>query len=496
MKTIDPNSRRRTRAWRALVASVAVASAFLRVGADSATDAAAGRDVVADARAAARSYVERAARQIGDARLARMFASSFMDTIERTVDYRLEGGRDDSYVITGDIDAMWLRDSCAQVWPYLPLSKGSDSVRRILRGTLNRAFAYISVDPYANAFYRDERESPWKDDLTDMKPSVHERKWEVDSLAYPLRLAHGYWQTTHDKTPFMIVSSFRASDDACQLPFNIPENIFASDALSKAAVVLREANSDDALASECEALAREILDAVALAGVVEHPEYGRVYAYEVDGFGGRIFMDDANAPSLLSLPYLCDAASFDRDVYEATRRMVLSDANPWFFRGAKGEGVGSPHTGRGRIWPMAVAMRALTSSDRQEVARCIAQLVDTTGGTGAMHESHDADDDGDFTRGWFAWADGLFAEAVFHALDMGVEYCRGRSRKRREGAARNEREACERERAGDRCAVGRFDGRNGAGEPRFAGRREGGAAGEDTSRGRHLAGCRVFQHDC
>ena len=475
MKTIDPNSQLRSRAWRALVASVAVASAFLRVGADSATDAAAGRDVVAEARAAARSYVERTARQIGDARLARMLVSSFMDTIERTVDYRLEGGRDDSYVITGDIDAMWLRDSCAQVWPYLPVSNGSDAVRRILRGTLNRAFGYISVDHYANAFYRDDRESPWKDDLTDMKPSVHERKWEVDSLAYPLRLAHGYWQTTHDKTPFgdkwrvavrrildtykeqqrkggdktsysfkrrtwtpfgtlsdgigapvkpvgMIVSSFRASDDACQLPFNIPENIFASDALSKAAVVLREANSDDALASECEALAREILDAVALAGVVEHPEYGRVYAYEVDGFGGRIFMDDANAPSLLSLPYLCDAASFDRDVYEATRRMVLSDANPWFFRGAKGEGVGSPHTGRGRIWPMAVAMRALTSSDRQEVARCIAQLVDTTGGTGAMHESHDADDDGDFTRGWFAWADGLFAEAVFHALDMGVEF--------------------------------------------------------------------------
>lgn len=450
-----------------------VLSLSLWTGAHGAVAADASRDILAEARAAARAYVGQAARKIDDPGLARMFVDSFMDTIERTVDYRLVCGRDDSYVITGDIDAMWLRDSCAQVWPYLPLARESDAVRRILRGTLNRAFRNICIDPYANAFYRENRESPWKSDLTDMKPFVHERKWEVDSLAYPLRLAHGYWRSTHDATAFgdewleavgrildtygeqqrkngdrtsysfkrlawtpfetlsdgigapvnpvgMIASSFRASDDACQLPFNIPENIFAADALSKAATVLREANCNESLASRCEALSREILDAVGSAGIVEHPGFGRVYAYEVDGFGGRILMDDANAPSLLSIPYLCSKESYDADVAAATRRMVLSDANPWFFRGEEGEGIGSPHTGRGRIWPMSVAMRALTSSDKDEIARSIWQLAGTTGGTGAIHESYDAGDDRIFTRGWFAWADGLFAEAVFHALECGA----------------------------------------------------------------------------
>ena len=437
--------------------------------------------VLAEAQAAARAFANRTSVQLPDSDrfpdLPKVFENSYLDTICRTVKFRVdESGRDDTYVITGDIDAMWLRDSCAQVWPYLPLAKDSSAVARVIRGVVNRAFGYIRLDPYANAFYDSPRKSDHAGDRTKMLPGVHERKWEIDSLSYPLRLAHGYWRTTGDKTPFdaewkesvrrilatfrvqqrrdgakaaaeytfarhdwsptetlahsvgapvrpcgLIAAGFRPSDDACTFPFNVPGNIFASDALAKAAQVLRGACGDDSFADECEALSREIKEAVREYAVFDHPEFGRVYAYEIDGYGGRLFMDDANAPSLLSIPYLCDRDSYDAAVWEATRRMVLSkDGNPWFFRGAKGEGVGSPHTGYHRIWPMSIAMRTLVSSDKAEMAGCISALLKTTGGKGAMHESFDVNDDRRFSRGWFAWADGLFAEAVIHAHKAGA----------------------------------------------------------------------------
>ena len=424
-----------------------------------------GAEDASVARAAAddaRRFAEDVASRLGDGRLARMFVSSYLDTIERTVRFGTKNGRDDTFVITGDIPAMWLRDSCAQVWTYLPLAKESAAMRRILRGVLNRAFDCIRIDPYANAFlYDGEEASVWADDMTEMRRGVHERKWELDSLAYPLRLAYGYWKATGDAEPFgedyvasvrtilsamrtaqtvarysfkrrswtpygtladgktapfkpngMVSSAFRPSDDACILPLNVPGNIFAADALSKTAKVLRQTGADPSLAGECETLAGEIRRAVEESAIVDHPQFGRIYAYEIDGFGGRLVMDDANAPSLLSLPYLCDEESFSREVYDATRRMVLSGANPWFFRGSIGEGVGSSHTGANRIWPLAVAIRALTATNRAEMLQCIVQLRDTTGGTGAMHESVLATDDTEYTRGWFAWADGLFAEAV------------------------------------------------------------------------------------
>lgn len=432
---------------------------------DAARDDAAVLDAARDD---AKRFAVRAAEGIGDAKLAKMFVSSYLDTIERTVRYRTKNGKDDTFVITGDIPAMWLRDSCAQVHPYLRLAGDSEPVRRILRGVLNRAFDCIRLDPYANAFLDDgEISKSWADDMTAMKRGVHERKWELDSLCHPLHLAHDYWKATGDATPFgkdyvecvrtvlstmrseqsksrysfkrrswtpygtladgklppfkpngMVASAFRASDDACILPFNVPANIFASDVLAKTAAVLRETNTNAALAVECEELSAQIGRAVAESAIFEHPQFGRVYAYEIDGYGGRIFMDDANAPSLLSIPYLCDSSAFDADVYAATRRLVLSDANPCFFSGSAGEGIGSPHTGRNRIWPLAVAMRALTATDSDEIDKCIIQLRDTCDGSGAMHESYLVADPSDFTREWFAWAEALFAEAVLRAIEV------------------------------------------------------------------------------
>jgi meiotically up-regulated gene 157 (Mug157) protein len=367
-------------------------------------------------------------------------------------------------VITGDIEAMWLRDSTAQVWPYLPLASDDPRLMDLIRGVVHRQTRCILIDPYANAFNKEAAESPWKDDLTDMKPELHERKWEVDSLCYPIRLAYGYWRTTGDTSPFdaawleamglilqtfreqqrkdgpgpyrfqrvtgwqtdtvagsgfgnpirpvdLIVSIFRPSDDATTFPFLVPSNHFAVTSLRQLAVMVRTLTRDSNLAWSCEALATEVENALVTHAVLEHPAHGTVWAYEVDGFGNRHYMDDANVPSLLSLPYLGVCEPSD-PVYRRTRAFALSEDNPYFFRGIGGEGVGGPHAGMDMIWPLAIIMRALTSVDDDEIIRCLRLLKETHGGTGFMHESFHKDDPNRFTRAWFAWANTLFGELV------------------------------------------------------------------------------------
>ncbi len=158
-------------------------------------------------------------------------------------------------------------------------------------------------------------------------------------------------------------------------------------------------------------LADGIDAAIRAHGTIVHPEAGRILAFEVDGFGSAYCMDDANVPSLLALPYLGWCAADDA-LYRRTRAFVLSPANPYFFRGRAGEGIGGPHVGLGMIWPMAVVMRALTSADEGEILACLRLLRDTTAGTGFLHETFHQDDPTKFTRKWFAWANTLFGELV------------------------------------------------------------------------------------
>ena len=99
-------------------------------------------------------------------------------------------------------------------------------------------------------------------------------------------------------------------------------------------------------------------------------------------------MDDANAPSLLSLPYFGACTEAD-PVYLATRRWVLSPENPWWFHGPAGEGVGSPHTGPGLAWPIAIAMRGLTAAAENERLTAIRLLGASHAGTFLAHESFD-----------------------------------------------------------------------------------------------------------
>jgi meiotically up-regulated gene 157 (Mug157) protein len=403
-------------------------------------------------------------RDVADEELAWLFENCFPNTLDTTVRYAEPGGVPDTFVITGDIPAMWLRDSSAQVWPYLPLAKDDPPLQRLLAGVVRRQTRCILIDPYANAFNDGPTGGPWASDKTDMKPELHERKWEIDSLCYPVRLAHGYWKTTGDASVFdaawreaaravlrtfreqqrldgdgpyrfqrvtavpsdslplegrgnptrrigLVHSGFRPSDDACIYPFLVPANHFAVVSLRQLAEIHEQVVADAAFAGECRALADEVWAALRAHALVTHPRRGTVWAYEVDGFGNALFMDDAGTPSLLSLPYLGSCARDDSD-YLRTRGLVLSDDDPYYARGRAGEGVGSPHVGLGMVWPLGVTMRALTSTDDAEIRACLRTLRDTHAGTGFMHEAFAADDASRFTRPWFAWANTLFGELV------------------------------------------------------------------------------------
>ena len=418
------------------------------------------------------SVTEAVAAQITHPKLAEMFRKCFPNTLDTTVHYSEdENGEPDTYVYTGDIPAMWLRDSGAQVWPYLAFVNEDEGLRKMIAGVINRQFKCILIDPYANAF-NVEPVGPADDtDLPKTSPYVFERKWEIDSHCYPVRLAYAYWKKTGDTSVFgerwiqtaktilatfkeqqrknghgsytflrvtdrqldtkcvvgqgnpvnpvgLIASAFRPSDDATTFEFLVPSNFMAVMTLRKMAEILETVNGKPEMAAECIELAAEVDQALHEYAVVQHPEYGAIYAYEVDGFGSRQLMDDANVPSLLALGYL-DPEMFDDPVYLNTRRFVWSEDNPYFKRGAAGEGIGGPHIGTESVWPMSIMMKAFTAQDDDEIRACLTQLLRTDAGTGFMHESFHKDDANDFTRPWFAWANTLFGELIVKLVNDG-----------------------------------------------------------------------------
>jgi uncharacterized protein len=414
--------------------------------------------------AAVEAFIIETSSQIGDPELAAMFTNCFPNTLDTTVEVGEFEGKPDTAVITGDIPAMWLRDSSAQVWPYLPLAAKDASLRKLLEGVIRRQTRCILIDPYANSFMADLNAAPleWSvKDKTEMKPGVGERKYELDSLCYPIRLAHGYWKATGDVSPFnagwkkamqlvlqtmrvqqrkeglgpyrfqrsaenptdslvngvgnpakpvgLIASCFRPSDDACIFPFLVPSNLFAVTSLRQLADMATAILNDRAMAAEAGSLAKEVETALRQYAIIDTPA-GSIWAYEVDGYGGHVLMDDANVPSLLGLPYL--ESSPDPTLYARTRSFVWSERNPWFFKGKAGEGIGGPHIGRDMIWPMSQIIFALTSNSDHEIVRTIRMLQRSSANSGFMHESYHKDDPGRFTRAWFAWANTLFGELI------------------------------------------------------------------------------------
>ena len=401
--------------------------------------------------------------QLRSPKLQWMFRNCFPNTLDTTVHYDESTGL--TFVYTGDIPAMWLRDSGAQVWPYVSLCKEDAHLQAMIAGVIRQQFALICIDPYANAFNQGPTGAGAKDDTgVEQNPWVFERKWEIDSHCYPLRLAHHYWKVTGDTSVFdqtwleavekildtlteqqrkdgdgpyyflrvtdrqldtkdrrgwgnpvkpvgLICSAFRPSDDATQFEFLVPSNFFAVSALRQAAEILSEVSARPDMAARCTALATEVAAALQQYAVVQHPVFGPVYAFEVDGFGNAYLMDDANVPSLLSLGYLIPEMAGD-PVYQNTRKLVWSEYNPYFWRGKAGEGIGGPHIGKEAIWPMSIMMKAFTAQSDDEVRACLEQLLRTDAGTGFIHESFEKDDARDFTRPWFAWQNTLFGELV------------------------------------------------------------------------------------
>ena len=216
----------------------------------------------------------------------------------------------------------------------------------------------------------------------------------------------------------LIASLFRPSDDRTSLPFLVPSNFMAVSSLKKMAEILSKVNAKSEKAAECQALASEVETALKQYAVVDHPKYGKIYAYEVDGFGNHLLMDDANVPSLLGMGYLGDVP-MDDPVYQNTRRFVWSEDNPWFFRGKAGEGIGGPHIGYDMVWPMSIMMKCFTATDDHEIRWCMRTLLATDAGTGFIHESFNKDNANDYTRPWFAWQNTLFGELVLKLIADG-----------------------------------------------------------------------------
>lgn len=394
-------------------------------------------------------------------KLARMFAQCFPNTLETTVELLDD---DTTFVITGDIPAMWLRDSSAQVAPYIRLASENVELQSLLRGVILRHAKYIQIDPYANSFNREANGHGHADDIPPKSPWVWERKFELDSLCYPIKLCYDYWKATQDtsilkepvramfrkilsvmqteqnhdqNSPYvfqrfnapqsdtiplhgkgtrtnytgMVWSGFRPSDDVCKFGFLLPANMFAVVVLGYMAELAQEVYHDDDLAQQAFRVREEIEFGIQTYGIVHHPRHGRIYAYETDGYGNYNLMDDANVPGLLSIPYLGYRPADDA-LYQNTRRFVLSSDNPYYFEGKYARGIGSPHTPSGYIWHIALAMQGLTSNDADERQALLQQLITTTAETGYMHESFHPDDPRQFTRSWFAWANSLFADFV------------------------------------------------------------------------------------
>jgi len=404
-------------------------------------------------------------RASGDEVIAEMFRRSMAENLPAVAE-RLPDGT--TFVLTGDIPAMWLRDSAAQLRPYLLLCKDDPALQDVLIGVLHRQLEYVVLDPYANAFNRAADGAGHTSDETEMSPWVWERKYEIDSLCFPLELAYRLWRLTgradvidqryraaaeailelwtveqdhegrspyrfqrHGEAPTdtlvregrgrltrptgMSWSAFRPSDDATELGFNVPGNMFASVVLGYLQEIAAEVFDDEPLAARAKELKAEIDEGIARHGVVEHPEHGRVYAYEVDGGGETLLMDDANMPSLLSIP-LTGYAAADDPTYVATRGLLLSSDNPYYYSGTHAAGIGSPHTPPNQVWPIALAVQGLSSTSAEERQRLLELLRDTTGGTGQMHESFHVEDPANFTREWFSWANAMFCElALVHA---------------------------------------------------------------------------------
>lgn len=434
-----------------------------------------------------------------DKDLARLFENAFPNTLDTTVRWHVDGtetkhtelkarGYKDegkwqgpqSFVVTGDINAEWLRDSTNQLLQYQPLAKKDPAIYNLILGAINTQSEYVTESPYCNAFQppppsRLPHTQNGQEDYVHpaYEPSfVFECKYELDSLAHFLALGNTFnnhsgstefltprWYTALDtvlavisqqsqstfdpltarfqKNEYtfrrrtdqgtetlplsgvgnplnngtgLVRSAFRPSDDATILGFYIPANAMMAVELKRTAVILRGVGKS-VLAQTLEKRAQAITDGIWAHAVVNHKVYGDVFAYEVDGYGSHIIMDDANVPSLLALPIMGFVPQSD-PVYHNTRRMLLEKiGNPYYLEGKGFKGIGGPHIGLENAWPMSLLLQAMTTDDDSEIKESLT-LVLKASRLGLVHESISVNRIQEYTRSWFAWANSVFAQTV------------------------------------------------------------------------------------
>ncbi len=401
--------------------------------------------------------------KIDNIKLKKIFYNCFINTMETTVEYNEENI--DTFIITGDIPAMWLRDSTSQIEHYLPFINEHEDLKKLFIGLINRQVFCILHEPYANAFNKTANGQKWDNDITKDSPWVWERKYEIDSLCFPVRLIYKYWKKSNDSSFFndeiknmfykiietwkieqnhfensdysfqrlncsptdtlsnkglgdlvsytgMTWSGFRPSDDACKYNYLIPSNMFAAVVLGYISEISETIFNDIKLKNIADELKYQIEEGINKFGIIHTEEFGDVYAYEVDGLGNFNLMDDANVPSLLSIPYI-GYKDIDDKIYQNTRKFILSKNNPYYYEGSVAKGIGSPHTPPEYIWHISLSMQGLTTKNESEINSLTNTLINSDGNTGYMHEGFYCNDSTEFTREWFAWSNSLFADFIY-----------------------------------------------------------------------------------
>ncbi len=401
---------------------------------------------------------------------AKVFNVTYANTLETTVKKIAD---DDKFILTGDIPAMWQRDSTCQVRPYLVMAQQIPEVSDFIRGVVKRQFFNMNHDPYANAFNSEPNNAGHQKDHTEMTPWIWERKFEIDSLCFPVQLAYLLFKNTgridHFDADFvsgikkmlnvfeieqhhmtkseyrferdddrpedtlthnglgspvketgMIWSAFRPSDDACVYGYLVPANMFAVLVLDYVQEIFSSVLDDAKIVDRAKKLQSEIRSGIEEYGTTTNAAGERIYAYETDGLGNFLIMDDGNVPNLLSAPYL-HYVDLDDSTYVNTRKTILSPENPYYYAGKYGKGLGSPHTPKNYIWHIALAIQGLTSNDQAEKARLLENMVQTTAGTNMMHEGFNVDNPKEYTREWFSWANMMYCELFLNYFDYKIK---------------------------------------------------------------------------